>query len=183
MNFTAIDFETASNNIPCEIGLCVVREGYIAETRSWLIKPSCYPYMNLWNQRVHGISNEMLKNAVTFDQLWNDTLKSYFQSELLVAHNAPFDIGVLRATINHYNISHPDFSYLCSCQLSRKVWKNLPKHSLGYLCDELGIYFTHHRAGSDAEACAKLVLYAAEKLGVENVDNVVKTGGVALRIY
>ena len=29
MNFTAIDFETASSNIPCEIGLCVVREGKI----------------------------------------------------------------------------------------------------------------------------------------------------------
>lgn len=178
MNFIAIDFETANINVPCEIGVCVVRNGLISETRSWLIKPSCFPYMNWWNQRVHGISNEMLKDAIPFDLLWEDMLKSYFQNELLIAHNAPFDIGVLKATLNHYKISHPEFSYLCSCQLSRRVWNNLPKHSLGFLCEEMGIYFTHHRAGADAEACARLVLYAAEKLGAESVESVAKMSGV-----
>lgn len=183
MNFTAIDFETASSNIPCEIGLCVVRDGKITETRSWLIKPSCFPYMNWWNQQVHGISNEMLEDAVTFDQLWEGELKSYFMSGHLVAHNAPFDVGVLKATLNHYNITHPKFSYFCSYQLSKRVWTELPRHGLGFLCEEMGIYFTHHRAGEDAEACAKVVLCAAEKLGADNVENIAQKSGLGIRLY
>jgi DNA polymerase-3 subunit epsilon len=180
MNFTAIDFETASGNVPCEIGICVVREGKIAETRSWFIKPSCFPYMNFWNQNVHGISNSMIENALTFDSLWNRTIKFYLQDQLLVAHNAPFDIGVLKATLTHYEIQPPGFSYLCSCQLSRRVWKEFPKHGLGYLCQEMGIFFNHHRAGADAEACAKIVILAAEKLGVKNLEDLALKSGTKI---
>ncbi len=57
MTFTAIDFETAHASFPCEIGLTVVENGQITESRSWLIKPACFPYMNPWNERVHGISS------------------------------------------------------------------------------------------------------------------------------
>lgn len=170
INFTAIDFETANANIPCEIGVSVVRDGSIVETRSWYIKPSCFPYMNMWCQRVHGISNEMLADADTFDSVWYNHLKPYIQKELLIAHNAPFDIGVLKASLDNYQITYPEIKYLCSCQVSRNVWQDLPHHSLGFLCDEMGIYFTHHRAGADAEACAKLVLKAAHTLGANSVE-------------
>jgi DNA polymerase III epsilon subunit-like protein len=39
MNFTAIDFETAAHDMPCQLGLVVVRDGQIAEENRWLIKP------------------------------------------------------------------------------------------------------------------------------------------------
>ena len=43
MNFTAIDFETAHAEFPCEIGLTRVENGIIINTKSWLIKPACFP--------------------------------------------------------------------------------------------------------------------------------------------
>ena len=41
VNFIAIDFETATRKRTsiCEAGICVVRDGKIAETRSWLVRP------------------------------------------------------------------------------------------------------------------------------------------------
>lgn len=180
INFTAIDFETANANIPCEIGISVVRDGSIVETRSWYIKPSCFPYMNWWCHRIHGISNDLLADADTFDSLWYNYLKPYIQSELIVAHNASFDVGVLKATLDYYQISLPNISYLCSCQVSRKVWQDMPHHSLDYLCEEMGIYFTHHRAGADAEACAKLILKAADKLGASTMQELADRSGTKI---
>ena len=41
INFIAIDFETATGKRAsiCEAGICVVRDGEIVETRSWLVRP------------------------------------------------------------------------------------------------------------------------------------------------
>ncbi|MHB9141922.1 MAG: exonuclease domain-containing protein, partial [Paludibacter sp.] len=66
MNFIAIDFETAHANYPCEIGLTRVENGKIEESKSWLIKPACFPYMNPWNERVHGISSADLVRSDNF---------------------------------------------------------------------------------------------------------------------
>lgn len=41
LNFIAIDFETATPKRAsfCEVGICVVRNGEVTETRSWLVQP------------------------------------------------------------------------------------------------------------------------------------------------
>ena len=62
-NFIAIDFETATGKRAsiCEIGICVVRNGEIAETRSWLVRPeeNLYSY---WNMQCHGFPGSMGRN-------------------------------------------------------------------------------------------------------------------------
>ena len=165
MNFTAIDFETAHACFPCEIGLTRVENGKIAETKSWLIKPACFPYMNPYHERVHKISSTQLVSAPTFDELWHE-LKPHLDEQIVVAHNAPFDMSVLRASLVHYDLALPKMEYFCSVQLSRKVWKQLASHSLGNLCHFHDISFNHHRAGDDAKACATIVLKA-----FKNIDN------------
>ena len=167
MNFTAIDFETAHAYFPCEIGLTRVENGKIAETKSWLIKPACFPYVNPYHERIHGISAEQLVSAQTFDELWGE-LKLWLDEQIVAAHNAPFDMGVLRASLAHYDLAIPYMDYFCSVQVARKVWKQLPSHSLGNLCQFHDIRFEHHRAGDDAKACALIVLKAFEN--IENCD-------------
>ena len=169
MNFTALDFETADNRIPCEIGLSVVRNGMIVETRSWLIKPSCFPYMNYWHQQVHCITNRELEHAFAFDFHWNE-LQPYFEGQAIVAHNAAFDMGVLRAALDFYRIDYPSVDYFCSVSMSRKTWKEMPGYKLNDLCNRLNIKLNHHRAGSDAEACAGIVLRAAETLNASTIE-------------
>lgn len=163
MNFTAIDFETANADFPCEIGLSKVENGQIVRSKSWLIKPACFPYMNPWAQKVHGIKNTELVNALSFEDLWSE-LKPWIEDCTLVAHNAAFDMRVLRAALQYYDLAKPDAEYFCSVSLSRKVWKHLPSHSLGVVSDYNNIKFNHHRAGDDAEACAKITLNAFNEL-------------------
>lgn len=174
MNFTAIDFETAHANFPCEIGISVVENGKISHTKSWLIKPACFPYMNPYNQRVHGISSANLTNSKNFEELWSE-IKPFLDETVLVAHNAAFDMNVLRSTLKYYDLAVPKSEYFCSVSLARKTWENLSSHSLGALCDFHGIRFNHHRAGDDAFACALISLKAFEMCGcnslIEGLEN------------
>ena len=57
INFIAIDFETATGKRAsiCEAGICVVRDGEIVETRSWLVRPQGNMY-SYWNMQIHGTS-------------------------------------------------------------------------------------------------------------------------------
>lgn len=180
MTFTAIDFETAHANFPCEIGLSRIVEGEITETRSWFIKPACFPYMNPWNEQVHHISASQLVNAKTFDELWAE-LKPWFEDEYIVAHNASFDMRVLKSTLEYYELALPHFDYFCSVQLSRKAWKELPSHSLDTLANYHHIKFQHHRAGADAEACAIITLRAFEKLGITSIETDFGQCGVKIK--
>ena len=162
LNFTAIDFETADGFIPCELGVCVVRNGAISETRSWLIKPSCYPYMNYWNENIHGISTSDLTGAPYFDAAWPEIMP-YLENSLLIAHNAKFDMAVLHEALSHYRIVPPEAEYLCSVRMARRIWPEMLSHRLHVLCQRFGIIFRHHRAGDDAEACARIVLQIADE--------------------
>lgn len=180
MNFTAIDFETAHAEFPCEIGLTRVENGIIINTKSWLIKPACFPYMNYWNQKVHGISSADVASANTFEELWSE-LKPWFDDNYLVAHNAAFDMRVLRAALNYYDLAVPYAEYFCSVSLSRKIWKHLPSHSLGVVSQYHNIQFNHHRAGDDAKACAIITLKAFEDVEAVNVQEGLSKVGMKLK--
>lgn len=169
MNFTAIDFETANRLDPCEIGLTRVENARIVETKSWLIKPACFPYMNPFNENVHGISSAELANQADFEQIWSE-IKAWLEDEIIVAHNAAFDMNVLRFILSYYDIAIPWIEYFCSLSLSRKAWKDLPaKYSLGALCNAFDIKFNHHRAGDDAKACALIVLKAFDDYQINDL--------------
>ncbi len=180
MNFTAIDFETAHANFPCEIGISVVENGEISFTKSWLIKPACFPYMNPFNQRVHGISSADVAKSKNFEELWSE-IRPYLDETVLVAHNAAFDMNVLRATLKYYDLAVPKSEYFCSVSLARKTWKNLSSHSLGTLCDFHEIKFNHHRAGDDAFACAAITLKAFEIFQCFTLIDGIKNTGIKLK--
>lgn len=180
MNFTAIDFETAHALYPCEIGLSRVENGLIVDSRSWLIKPACFPYINPFNTQIHGITPADVASSKTFEELW-DELKPWLEDEIVVAHNAAFDMGVLRSALAYYDMAVPWIDYFCSVQLSRKAWRHLPSHSLGNLCRYHNIQFQHHRAGDDAHACALITLMALEETGHDNLEKGLKTLGVNIK--
>ena len=173
IDFCAIDFETATHerNSACEMGICVVENGEIVKTQTWLIKPPSYPYFHARNIDVHGITPAEVRDAPTFDEIWHEA-ESLMYGNLMIAHNAGFDAGVLRSCLDHYGFFKPKLNYLCSISLSKKSWKNLPKYGLKSLADYHNIHFTHHRAGADAEVCAKISLLAFNQLMVTRNDEI-----------
>jgi DNA polymerase III subunit epsilon len=99
----------------------------------------------------------------------------------LVAHNAAFDMRVLRASLACYDLAIPLAEYFCSVSLSRKAWKHLPSHSLGVVSQFHNIHFNHHRAGDDANACAQIALKAFETVEANDVQDGLKKLGVGLK--
>lgn len=173
MDFCAIDFETATHerNSACELGICVVENSQVVKTKTWLIKPPSFPYFNPRNIDVHGIQPHDVKDSPTFDDIWYEVQDMMYGS-IMIAHNASFDAGVLRSCLDHYGMFKPHINYLCSIQIAKKSWNYLPKYGLKHLAECHQIQFKHHRAGDDAEACAKISLLAFEKLLITSTDEI-----------
>ena len=158
LNFTALDFETATSahNSVCQVGLVIVNQGVIEKKYSSLIKPpqNEFAYHNI---RVHKIEPYMTQNAPTFDLIWKDISK-YFENQLIVCHNANFDLLKLKSTLDFYNIPIPEYTHACTMELFGG--------KLDKCCDEQNIEFNnHHDALADAEACAELFLKFQENKG------------------
>ena len=173
-DFIAIDFETATGKRAsiCEAGICVVRDGKIAETRSWLVRPQDNLY-SYWNIRIHGIRPEDTADSPEFPEVWAE-IGTYLKAcPVLVAHNAAFDIGCIRHSLELYGLDKPDVTYYCSLRAARRLY-DFGCNSLDYLCGQFEIpYARHHRAGDDAEMCARLFLREirdAARCGLEDMD-------------
>ncbi|MEE0409874.1 MAG: 3'-5' exonuclease [Clostridia bacterium] len=172
MDFTAIDFETASSERTsvCSLGWCVVENGVITDRKEILIKPDPFKF-NEYNTKINGITPEMVWDKPTFDKYW-DMLRPYIENRMVIAHNASFDIHVLCSTLEHFGIEIPAFDYMCTVQLSQKAYPELPSHKLNNLAEALGIVFNHHRAYDDAYACAAAFLHIAEDYALESFEDI-----------
>ncbi|MCR5183469.1 MAG: 3'-5' exonuclease [Opitutales bacterium] len=164
-NFIAIDFETANKNPSsiCEAGICIIKNGVPEKTKSWLVRPPG----NFYDPEfcaIHGIFPEDTQNAPAFPQIWLELYREIEKCPTLVAHNMRFDANCLRKTLDYYGLPIPELNYICTLRLSRKLYPGLQRHRLTDLCDIFGFYGIHHRAGSDAELCAKLLLKELDDL-------------------
>lgn len=172
MDFIAIDFETATSspNSICSMGLCVVRSNVVVETKEILVKPEPFVFQE-YNIRIHGITPDFVYDMPTFDQYWPE-IKPYLENQLVIAHNASFDVGALRATLDQFGISYPTFRYLCTVKLSQKAYPDLPSHKLNRLADALSISFSHHHAADDAYACAKVLIRILQDFGLDSLSDI-----------
>jgi DNA polymerase-3 subunit epsilon len=176
MNFVAIDFETAnaSRASACAIGIAVVENGVIAESFQRLIRPSELYYewgescFDPFNVMIHGITEEDVKNEPEFNELWL-SLEKYFKDRFVIAHYASFDISVLRYVFDEYGMQYPEFQFYCTRIISKKLWSDLPSHSLDIVADHLGIKFTHHKPEDDAIACSQIAIQACREVGAKSL--------------
>ncbi len=181
MDFVALDFETANRfwSSACEIGLVVVEDGRVVDTYRRLIRPTPNQF-DSGNIRIHKITPQMVTQEPTFAELYEDMLP-YLADKHIVAHNASFDIGVLRASARLYSLPEPSLTYSCTVQLARKCWPEAPRYGLGIISSYLGIELAHHQALSDANACAQIMIQAGRMFGAESVDELLAGVGVKSR--
>lgn len=179
-DFVAIDFETADTYKPCSLGIAMVKSSEVVLVKHWYIKPICYPYFHFYAQKVHGIHKEDVKNEPEFDELWHE-VEPYIRDRIIIAHNASFDLAVLRKTLKHYKLQVPQLYYYCTQRIAKKAWPNNKKSSLDYLCKQENIELDHHRADSDARACAELFIREMEVLGVNSLQELKKKHSIGAR--
>jgi DNA polymerase-3 subunit epsilon len=160
--FAAIDFETADTgrDSACAIGITVAENGAIVAQDYRLIRP---PRRDILFTYIHGIRWEDVRDEPSFAELWPELRPLLEGVDFVAAHNASFDAAVLRACCAAADLEEEARAFLCTVKLARQVWQIFPT-KLPNVCRELGIALRHHRADSDAEACARIVI-AAEAAG------------------
>ena len=177
LKFVALDFETANahRSSVCAVGIAMVTDGKIAERRSWLVRPRDMRFDRI-NVSIHGITPEAVKDKPQFNELW-PTISSYFKDNCVIAHNASFDMSVLRSVLTTYSLPHPHLHYHCSVILAKRTWVGLTSYRLNILANHLSIHLKHHDAEDDAAAAAEIVLRASQFHAASSLDDLcVRTG-------
>lgn len=174
MDFVALDFETANadKSSVCSVGVVSVENDKIVDEFYSLVKPEPLQF-DADNIAVHGLTAGMVSTAPTFAELWPE-LFPRLDGKIIVAHYAKFDLNVLKAVLDQYQLSYPAAEYTCSWEISKAAWPDLPTYRLDVLADKIGFRFQHHNAIEDARACAELLLSAAKEVGEDSLPELVK---------
>ena len=160
-DFIAIDFETATTdmNSACSLGIVCVDKFEIKDKKYFLIKPPQNKYLAN-NTAIHGLSASDTENAPDFAEVW-DEIRSLFSPDcIVVAHNARFDLSVLRSCLDLYSLDCDDFPYIDSIAVSNRA---IPDKKYGQSLVERAAFFnipigSHHNALDDATTCANIVI-------------------------
>lgn len=173
-NVVFLDLETtgasASHDRITEIGLVEVARGRPVREWSSLVNPQTRIPPAI--ESLTGITNNMVRDAPTFERLSRDLLER-LEGKLLVAHNARFDYGFLRNEFRRVGERYQS-RVLCTVRLSRRLYPDQHRHNLDSIIQRHGLACSgRHRALGDARVLWDFVqkIYT-ERDGAE-VDNAV----------
>lgn len=161
----AFDVETPNgrSNRMCSIGLTVIENNRITKSIEYRINPE--QDFDWFCVKVHGITQEEAELEPIFPEVW-PKIRAELDSGLLLAHNACFDLNVLRKCLYAYDIDFHDVRFADTVEIARKLLgKTVPNHKLGTLCECMGIPLDAHHAGSDSYGCAAIYLRLLEEYG------------------
>ncbi|RYU14841.1 exonuclease domain-containing protein [Nocardioides iriomotensis] len=171
LDYTAIDFETANSyrGSPCAVGLVRVRDGRPVDEQRWLIRPpEQVDYFDGFNTALHGIDAETVQGAARWRAVL-PALMEYVADDVVVTHNAGFDIGVIRYACAVDNIEWPEMRFLCTMAMSRRAL-SLPSYRLPYVAESLGFAMgDHHDPLADAHGVVGIVTALADAAGVQDL--------------
>jgi len=186
MNFTSLDFETAnpSRVSICAAGLAVFDNGNLTEAPYWLVRPP-KGHGFFWDRFIecHGLTHLDVLEAPEFPVIAPELLARLTRAELVIAHKADFDLEHLRATLGHFGLGCPEFDYVCTCNLARRVWPDLPDHRLDTLAAHIGHELHHHHAQSDAEAAGRVLLAMMKHANANTPSELFQKAGLVPRRF
>jgi DNA polymerase-3 subunit epsilon len=139
-----------------ELGVCVFEDRKIVEQRGWRF----YPLEDNFDHKTckySGIFAADVEGLPRFNQMW-PVMKPYFETDVLVAQNLRFDLGILHRHLAEMEELLPDVKGFCTVEMARDALPDLPNHRLPTICDELKVHFSsthHHGAVVDARACGE----------------------------
>lgn len=186
VSFTAIDFETANRSAAsaCAVGVVRIEDGVVADSQYSLLQPPPgHDHFEPGNIRVHGIRPEDVAGAPSYAQFWPwlvDRLDSADPDGILVAHNAIFDTGVIKAANRAVGCPARAWRYACTLRLSRAAYQ-LRSYSLPTVSHAVGVALeNHHNALADAQACAGIVLDLARRSAADSMEELAAHYGVRI---
>ncbi len=160
-----------------EFGAIKVKNGEIIDTFECFVNPEKpIPYEVI---KVTHITDDMVRDAETIEQVLPKFL-DFIGDDVLVAHNANFDIGFIRhfAELQGYKL---DNTYIDTLALARDMFPEYKRHKLGLIADNLGIRVeVAHRALDDVKTLVKVFNVMIKNLKdkgantLNDIDNIYK---------
>jgi len=177
--YAVIDVEGNGQHPPDLVELAVVHvvDGIIGEPTAWLVRPDT-PI--LWQaRRVHGISNDDVATAESFDAVRADVL-AHLGDAVIVGHNVGIDLDVLRRKLPDWRPA----KVIDTLRIARRLLPDLGTHRLGALVDHLDLAtglpdgLQPHRAAYDVLVTARLLRALATTVaGLTTWDALCELGG------
>ncbi|BCN79281.1 DEDD exonuclease domain-containing protein [Prescottella equi] len=173
--FVVVDLETtggsSESDAITEIGAVKVRGGEVLGELGTLVDPgrAIPPYI----VELTGITTAMVRTAPRIDTVLPAFLE-FAGGAVLVAHNAGFDVGFLKAAAARQGLPWPKFQVLCTVKLARRVLgrDEAPSVKLSALAALLGADTTPtHRALDDARATVDVLHALIGRVGNQGVHS------------
>ncbi|MFE9958148.1 exonuclease domain-containing protein [Micromonospora sp. NPDC005299] len=170
-SWVAIDFETANEyrGSPCAVAMVAVQDGKVVERcNTYIQPPPAADYFSPFCVALHGITARHVENAPSWPQALKQIVE-FVDGRPVVAHNAAFDLGVIRSACDLMDLPWPDLTYACTLVIARRTWQ-LISYSLPWVADAAGHQLLdHHDPAADAHAAAAIALAAQRIHGVEEL--------------
>ena len=170
--FVVFDIETTGlnshTNKIIEIGAVKIKAGRIIDRYSQLINPGIsIPYHIT---EITSITNEQVANQPKIDEVIGNFV-DFIGDAVLVAHNAPFDMGFIKRDIKEYLNIDLESSVIDTLQMARDLFPDFKKYGLGDLNKSLGLALEkHHRAVDDSQATANMFIIFLEKYKEKGIE-------------
>jgi DNA polymerase III subunit epsilon len=169
VTFVVLDLETtggsARGDAVTEVGAVKVRGGQRVGELATLVDPGTGIAPSV--VALTGITQAMVTGAPRFAAVLPQVLE-FLSGAVLVAHNAPFDTGFLRAGCERYGLAWPKPPVLCTARLARAVLSRdeAPSVRLSALAQLFGTGVRPtHRALDDARATVEVLHGLLERVG------------------
>ena len=156
--FVAFDLETTGlsdrTDRIIEIGAVRMKNGKEVERFQTFVDPESTLRKEITD--LTGITNEMLVGAPKLREIFPKFME-FVGDSILVAHNADFDTGFIRAACVQLGIPYT-FTSVDTLVLSQNLMPQLSRHKLNLVADALSLpEFQHHRAADDAVICGLIM--------------------------
>lgn len=174
--YCVLDLETtgfsATTEKITEVGIMKIKNGEVIDQFSCFVNPKKHIPQRV--TEVTNITDDMVKDAETIEQVFPKIL-AFIEGSVLVAHNAPFDMGFLKQNAKTLGYEF-DYTYLDTLSLAKDLFPDYKKYKLGKIAENLGIKVeVAHRALDDVDTTVKVfhvMLDMLKKRGAKTVDDI-----------
>lgn len=156
--YIVLDIETTGlnreNDQITEIAALKIEGNRIVDKFETLINPLIKIPVEI--TQLTGITDSMVKEKPTIREVLPNFL-DFVKNDILVAHNAIFDIGFLNYNLNKHLNKSLENKNICTMNLAKKIVTTIPSYRLSSLCNYFDIKNeAAHRAMGDVYATTKL---------------------------
>ena len=170
--YVAFDLETTGlssrEDKIIEIGAVLMQNGQELDRFQTFVDPQ----MKLKRETVEltGITDQMLQGAPKLEEIFPKFLE-FVGDRVLVAHNADFDTGFIRAACEKLGYPYT-FTSADTLVLAQNLMPQLNRFKLDVVADALSLpEFNHHRAADDAVTCGLIMAKMFEKLAELDIQS------------